>query len=67
MTMLRLDPQQRAVLAEKLADLANLFAGGFVIGQYLSDGPASIALVVFGLSMWIVVMALALVAAGGER
>jgi len=67
MTMLRLDSGQRAVLADKLADLANLFAGGFVIGQYLSGGPVSIALVVFGLATWLVVLGLALMAARGER
>ena len=50
--MVRLSGSQRALLADKLADLANLFAGGFVIGPFLSQGPSSAWLAVIGLGTW---------------
>jgi hypothetical protein len=40
--MLRLKPRQRAVIVEKLPDLANIVAGVFVIGQFVGDEPASL-------------------------
>ena len=58
--MLRLRRNQRAVLADKLADLENLFAGGFVIGPFLSQRPVSVWLVVIGLGTWAGVTALSL-------
>jgi hypothetical protein len=51
--MLRLGGAQRRVLSEKLPDLANLFAGGLVVGQFLSGEPVSIGLVLLGIAMWI--------------
>jgi len=47
--------------------LANLFAGGFVIGQYLSDRPVSITMVLLGILMWLTALAAALLVARGER
>jgi len=58
--MLRLRRNQRAVLADKLADLENLFAGGFVIGPFLSQRPVSVWLVVIGLGTWAGVTTLSL-------
>ena len=55
-TMVRFTQSQRAVLAEKLPDLANLFAGGFVVGPFLSERPVSGALIAVGFLMWAVLM-----------
>ena len=49
MTMLRLTKTQRAIVADKFPDLANLFAGGFVIGPFLGARAPSSWLFVVGL------------------
>ena len=66
MTMLRLKHQQRAVIVEKLPDLANIIAGVFVIGQFVGEQPASLWLVAVGLLIWLVFAVLTLVVAGGS-
>jgi hypothetical protein len=66
-TMLRLKPGQRAVIVEKLPDLANVIVGGFVIGQFVGEQPASLWLVAAGLAIWIVLAVLTLLAAGGNH
>ena len=58
--MVRLSRNQCAVLADKLADLANLFAGGFVIGPFLGEGPVSTLLIVVGFGTWAVITAVSL-------
>ena len=50
--MLDFNRQQRSVLAEKLADTANLAVAGMVFGQTLSGEPFSPLLAVAGLVMW---------------
>jgi hypothetical protein len=67
MTMLRLKAGQRAVIVEKLPDLANIIAGGFVIGQFVGEEPASLWLVAAGLAIWMVLALLTLVVAGGNH
>lgn len=65
--MLRFKPRQRAVIVEKLPDLANIIAGVFVIGQFVGDEPASLWLIAAGLAMWISLAVLTLVVAGGNH
>ena len=65
MTMLRLSSAQRTLLVEKLPHLANLFAGGFVVGQSLGSAPFSGWLFAIGFMMWLALMGVALVIAEG--
>jgi hypothetical protein len=39
--MLEFDPEQRALLADKLADVANIVAGAWLFGQLLGGGAFS--------------------------
>lgn len=64
--MLRLNPRQRAVILEKLPDLANVIAGVLVIGQFVGDEPASVWLVIVGLAIWAGLASITLVIAGEE-
>lgn len=64
--MLRLKPRQRAVIVEKLPDLANIIAGVFVVGQFVGEQPASLSLVVAGAAIWIGLAGVTLMIAGGE-
>jgi hypothetical protein len=52
-TMLKLNREQRALLADKLSDLANLAAGALVFGQFLADRRFSPIIAVFGVVGWI--------------
>ena len=65
-TMLRLKRQQRAILADKLPDAANLALDALVFGQFLSPGYSTTQGVV-GLLLWIAFMALAVRIAGGTK
>lgn len=56
--MLRLTDEQRVLLAEKVADLANIGAGALVFGQFLAE-KASIALGWAGAVLWFVLVAIA--------
>jgi len=64
--MLRLTVRQRGLLIEKLPDLANLAMAGLVFGQFLGAQEFSVATGLGGLSLWILGMGLALLAAGGQ-
>ena len=59
-TMLRLNGNQRAVLADKLGDAANLVAGALIVAQSLGGLPYSIPLAVTGLVLWLVLTGFAL-------
>ena len=61
--MLRLKRAQRAMLAEKLPDTANLTLGAMVFGQFLASGFSWIVAVV-GLALWLLFMATAIRFAG---
>ena len=50
--MLRLKPRQRAVIVEKLPDLANLVAGVLVLGQFVGEDPASVWRLIMGVAVW---------------
>jgi len=64
--MLDLKQAQRNMLADKLPDAANLAAGALFFGQFLGDQPFSLILAVFGITAWTVLIAWALVLAGGK-
>jgi hypothetical protein len=51
-TMLRLTQRRRAMLVEKLPDLANLILASTFLGQLLTDRPFSAVLAVAGLVIW---------------
>ena len=65
MTMLILGKGQRELLAEKLADVANLVFAGLVLSQFLSATPFSFSLAAFGLAFWILLTLSALWIRGG--
>lgn len=57
--MIGLSDKQRALLADKLPDLANLVVGTLVFGQALSEHQFSIALSLLGFGLWSVLIYLA--------
>lgn len=62
--MLRLKSRQRAVIVEKLPDLANLVAGVLVLGQFVGEEPASAWRMIMGLALWTGLAAITLLIAG---
>jgi len=64
--MLRLKLRQRAVIVEKLPDLANLVAGVLVLGQFVGEEPASIWLVTAGAAIWAGLAGVTMLIAGEE-
>ena len=64
--MLRLKSRQRAVIVEKLPDLANIAAGVFVFGQFVEEEPTSVWLVIAGMAIWATIAGVTLLIAGGE-
>ena len=50
--MLRLTPRRRAMLIEKVPDLANLILASTFLGQFLTDRPFSVVLAIAGLIGW---------------
>ena len=65
-TLLDVNRQQRSVLAEKLADTANLAVAGMVFGQTLSGEPFSPLLAVAGSVMRIRFLALSVLLTRGN-
>ena len=65
--MLELKRGQRAVLVEKVPDVANLAVGALVFEQVLSERPFSWWLVLAGTGMWILLVGLIVVLAELER
>jgi hypothetical protein len=51
-TMLRLTERRRAMLVEKVPDLANLILASTFLGQFLTDRPFSALLAVVGFVIW---------------
>ena len=51
-TMLRWTPRQRAVLADKVPDMANIVAGAIVIGFAIGDPEAPWPALVIGIAIW---------------
>lgn len=65
--MVRLTSRQRALLADKLPDAANIAAGALVFGQFLSDRTFSLPLAAFGTTLWIVLICCAVVLARKDQ
>jgi hypothetical protein len=66
--MLRLKPEQRTLLAETLRDIANIAAGAMVFGQFIGSQAFSFKVAVFGIGVWMVLVAWAMrFAAESER
>lgn len=64
--MLELKRGQRAVLVEKLPDMANLAVGTLFFGQFLSEETFSVAQALWGTVIWAGLMALAMALASEE-
>jgi hypothetical protein len=64
--MLRLNQDQRRLLAEKLCDAGNLAAGALVFGQFLAD-RFSVLLATGGLVIWMVFIVCATFLLKGSR
>lgn len=56
LTMLEWDDAQRSVLVDKLADAANVAAGGLLFGQFLSGRPFSVITAACGIAVWMLLM-----------
>jgi hypothetical protein len=54
------------MLVDKVPDFANLVIGALFLGQFLGDGPFSLALALFGIAAWVVITGFALTVAGIE-
>ena len=65
--MIRLKSRQRAVIAEKLPDLANLVIGVLVLGQFVGDEPASLSLMMAGAAIWVGLAGVTLLIAGANH
>ena len=65
--MLVLKQEQRALLADKLADAANLAMGALVFGQSLGETGSSLLLGVVGLGLWVLFLGWAIVLAVGDE
>ena len=65
--MLLLNNAQRALLADKVPDFANLAAGALFFGQFLGDRPFSLNLALYGLRSWAVLLASAVALAAGKK
>jgi hypothetical protein len=65
-TMLRLTSRQRAMLIEKVPDVANLIFASTFLGQFLSDRPFSLVLGFAGLGAWTLLAIVAFMLAGDD-
>ena len=65
--MVVLNRRQRAVLTDKLPDGANLAAGALVFGQFLGDRPFSVRLASIGVGLWVILIAVSVILAGGDN
>jgi hypothetical protein len=65
--MLLFSRAQRAVLVEKVPDVANLAIGALSFGQFLGERPFSFGLAIFGVGMWVILIALTLVLASEKE
>jgi len=65
--MVELTNGQRALLADKLPDIANVAAGALVFGQSLSDRTFSLPLAAAGVALWAFLFGCAVVLARKEQ
>jgi len=64
--MRELRTRQRAVLTDKLPDVANVSVGAMFFGQFLSEGPFSPVLALAGVLTWVSLFCFAVMLAGKE-
>jgi hypothetical protein len=64
--MLGLNDRQRAVLADKVPDMANLVTAAIVIGFTLGEPMPSASLLLAGIGAWIAALAFALLLTSEE-
>ena len=65
--MLLLNDAQRALLTDKVPDVANLAVGGLFFGQFLGGRPFSLTLALYGLGSWAVLFAWAVMLAARKK
>jgi len=65
--MVRLRKRQRAMLVEKIPDLANLAAAGLIFGQFVSGQRFSLAVALVGVITWSGMIVWALIIAEREE
>ena len=65
--MLELNHKQRAVLADKLPDVANIAAAALVFGQFLGERAFSWWLALCGLALWGALVSCAIALTGGKE
>jgi hypothetical protein len=65
--MLRLNPEQRRVLADKVPDLANLVAGALIVGRFVGEHSVSWSVTLVGIGLWIVGIAISVFLARGDE
>jgi len=63
--MIRLKREQRSLLAEKVADVANVTAGALIFGQALSGTAFSVKLAIVGIGAWLAMTAATVIVVGG--
>jgi hypothetical protein len=66
-TMVRLNREQRMLLAETLRDIANIAAGAMVFGQFIGSQTLSYSIAAFGMGVWVALVTFAMVLAGGAQ
>lgn len=65
--MVRLSAGRRALLADKVSDVANVAAGAMVFGQFLSDRPFSISRMLVGGIIWMFLVGCAVAIREGKE
>lgn len=65
--MVRLNREQRMLLAETLRDIANIVAGAMVFGQFIGSQTLSYSIAAFGMGVWVALVTFAMVLAGGTQ
>jgi hypothetical protein len=64
--MLLLSRSRRAVLVDKISDVANLQVGALLFGQFLSERPFSLSLALVGIAIWFGLISCVLALAGEQ-
>lgn len=66
-TMVELNKAQRAVLVDKLPDVADVAAGALVFGQFLGEHVFSLTLALSGAGIWVVLTVFAIALARRQQ
>lgn len=65
--MLLLNRAQRAMLVDKVPDIANVAAGALLFGQFLGERPFSPPIALFGVAIWLVLIGWSVALAAGDE